>query len=132
MTMLSRSILMVLAAAAVLGTFAPQVSAQDVQITGPLAGAPACHRCRIYREGRFQLQPSVAFTLQDEFSRTILFGGQLQFHLTDWLGLGAFGGFGGVHIDTGLTDQVKARGQTTDRNFLSLPDRNRFSDQIGE
>ena len=105
--------------------------AQDVQITGPLAGAPACRNCRIYREGRIQLQPFAAFTLQDEFSRTLLAGLQIQYHFTDWLGIAAWGGYGVLGIDTGLTDEVTALGQTTSRNRLSLPTRQNFAEQIG-
>ena len=111
-------------------TPASVAKAQDVQITGPLAGAPACRHCRIYRAGRFQIQPFAAFTLQDEFSRTLLAGAQLQFHLTDWLGIGVWGGYGVLSIDTGLTDEVTALGQTTERNRLSLPSREGFPDQI--
>lgn len=131
-TMQSRLILAFAVAAALSPWMGSErASAQEVQITGPLAGAPACRTCRIYREGRFQIQPFVGFTLQDEFSRTMLFGAQLQYHFTDWLGLGLWGGFGGVHLDTGLTDEVAAGGQTTDRNALSLPSRKGFPDQIG-
>lgn len=111
-------------------TPASVAKAQDVQITGPLAGAPACRHCRIYRAGRFQIQPFAAFTLQDEFSRTLLAGAQLQFHLTDWLGIGVWGGYGVLSIDTGLTDEVVALGQTTERNRLSLPHRDNFAEQI--
>jgi outer membrane beta-barrel protein len=117
-----------LASAAVLPRAA---SAQEVQITGPLAGAPACRHCRIYRNGRFTIQPFVGFTLQDEYARTILFGAQLQFHVTDWLGIGIFGGYAPIALDTGLTDEVTAQGQTTSRNRLSLPSAAGFPDQIG-
>ena len=113
------------------GVSTSTAKAQDVQITGPRAGAPAGPRGRIYREGRFQVQPFAAFTLQDEFSRTLLAGAQLQFHLTDWLGIGAWGGYGVLSLDTGLTDEVEALGQTTERNELSLPSRANFSEQIG-
>lgn len=124
------AIVMVLAGALLLGSLAAPASAQELQITGPLAGAPAVRSMRIYREGRFQVQPFMGFTLQDEFSRTILFGAQANYHLTDWFGIGVWGGFGGVHIDTGLTDQVVTRGQTTSRNRLSLPNAAKFTDQI--
>ena len=109
----------------------PTAQAQDVQITGPLAGAPACRNCRIYREGRIQLQPFIAFTLQDEFSRTMVVGAQAQFHLTDWLGIAGWAGYGVLSLDTGLTDEVTALGQTTARNRLSLPSRQNFPEQIG-
>ncbi|MCA9580748.1 MAG: hypothetical protein KC416_03070 [Myxococcales bacterium] len=107
-------------------------SAQDVQVTGPLAGAPACRHCRIYRDGRIQLQPFAGFTLVDEYSRTMIFGLQAQYHFTDWLGLGLWGGYGGVHIDTALTDEITTGGQVTDRNSLSLPDPAAFPNQIGQ
>jgi outer membrane beta-barrel protein len=106
------------------------VSAQDIQITGPLAGAPACRHCRIYRAGRFLLQPTVSFTLQDEYARAILFGLQAQYHITDWLGIGLWGAYNPTDIDTGLTSEVKSNGQTTERNILSLPNPGEFGNQI--
>jgi outer membrane beta-barrel protein len=111
---------------------APTASAQEVQITGPLAGAPACRHCRIYRDKRFSISPLVGFSLRDEFSRTIFFGASAEFHITDWLGIGGFFAYGAIHIDTGLTDQVVDRGVTTERNRLSLPSRGGFDNQIGE
>lgn len=114
-----------------LGPVAPRASAQDLQVEGPLAGAPAVIGLRIYREMRFQIQLQGTMTLSDEFSRTILAGGQLMFHPTDWLGIGVWGGFGLAHIDTALTDQVSERGQTNEVNVLSLPRPSGFPDQIG-
>jgi outer membrane beta-barrel protein len=69
-------------------------------------------------------------TLQDEYTRTVLPGGQLTFHLTDWLGIGVWGGFG-LGLDTALTDQIVDKGQTNSVNVLSLPNRKLFSQQIG-
>jgi len=105
-------------------------SAQEIQITGPLAGAPACRHCRIYREGRFQLAPTVSFTLQDEYARSIIVGLQAQYHITDWLGIGVWGGYNPADVDTGLTTEVKENGQTTERNVLSLPNAAEFGNQI--
>jgi outer membrane beta-barrel protein len=110
---------------------AAHVQAQDVEVKGPLAGAPAVIGLRIYREMRFQIQLQGSMTLTDEFSRTVLVGGQLMFHPTDWLGIGVWGGFGLANIDTGLTDQVVSKGQTNTVNVLSLPNPARFADQIG-
>jgi outer membrane beta-barrel protein len=112
--------------------YAPSVSAQEVQITGPLAGAPAVRRLRIYRQGRFEITPQAAFTLTDEYSRTIGFGASATYHFTDWLGIGAWGFFAPIHIDTGLTDQIAAIGQTAASNRLSLPTSSGFPDQIGK
>lgn len=121
-------------AVAVAGFFAvmPEVaSAQEIQITGPLAGQPPVRHMRVYREGRVQIAPFANFTLQDEFSRTVGFGANLNYHFTDWIGLGLWGFFSPIHIDTALTDQISSTGQTTDRNALSLPNRTFFSEQIG-
>jgi len=116
----------VLALALALGAIAPAtVSAQDVQITGPLAGQPAVRRMRMYRQSRLQLIPTIGFTLQDEFSRSVMTGLEANFNIFDFLGVGvwaAFANFGNnFHIDTDLTGQVVLNGQTTDRNRLSMP-----------
>lgn len=108
-----------------------RAEAQDVQITGPLAGAPAVRHMRIYRKGRFQLQPTVGFTINDEFSRSILAGLQIGYHFTDWLGIQAFFHYDVYPLDTDLTDKIKARGQSTEFNRLSLPNKKNFPKQIG-
>lgn len=111
---------------------APRAHAQDVQITGPLAGAPAVRKMRIYRDGRFQLQPTFSATLLDEFARTMFVGVQAGYHFTDWLGVHAFFNYGVASLSTGLTDQVNEKGLTTDFNRLSLNDRKKFDKQIGK
>jgi hypothetical protein len=109
---------------------AGKAAAQEVQVQGPLAGAPAVVGLRIYRALRFSIQLHAAMTLQDEFSRAFLPGGQLMFHPTDWLGIGIWGGFA-INIDSALADQVTAKGQTNAVNVLSLPTAAGFSKQIG-
>lgn len=112
---------------------APSIaSAQDIEVKGPLAGAPAVIGLRIYRELRLQVQLQAAVTLTDEFSQAMFFGGQLMFHPTDWLGFGIWGGFAPFSLDTSLTDQVTELGQQNDSNVLSLPDRTNFPNQIGQ
>lgn len=120
-----------LASVAILRT--PSVaSAQEVEIEGPLAGAPAVIGLRAYREMRLQIQLHGATTLTDEFSQTIFAGGQIMFHPWDWLGIGVWGGFGVAHITTALTDEVVIKGFNTDSNLLSLPDPPNFQKQIGQ
>jgi outer membrane beta-barrel protein len=109
---------------------ASQASAQEVQITGPLAGAPAVRRMRLYREGRILIEPNFSFTLQDEFARSLIAGAHIGYYFTDWLGVGVGGGYAVASLDTGLTDEIGRGGVTTDRNRLSLPSREGFSDQI--
>lgn len=109
----------------------PRAEAQEVQVTGPLAGAPAVRKMRIYRDGRFQFQPEFGATLVDEFTRTMFFGAQIGYHFTDWLGIHAFFDYG-LGLDTNLTDQVSSTGQRTDYNALSLPSPAGFPKQIGQ
>jgi outer membrane beta-barrel protein len=121
--------LVVASAGGVLG--ASRAEAQEVQITGPLAGAPAVRHMRIYRSGRFQVQPGLGFTINDEFSRSLMAGIQLGYHLTDWLGIQAFFNYTYYPLDTDLTDQISKTGQSTEFNRLSLPTANNFKNQIG-
>jgi outer membrane beta-barrel protein len=109
---------------------ASHASAQEVQITGPLAGAPAVRRMRLYREGRLLIEPNFSFTLQDEFARSLIAGAHIGYYFTDWLGVGLWGGYTVASLETGLTDEIRAGGVTTDRNRLSLPTRENFNDQI--
>lgn len=89
-----------------LGSVPRAASAQEIQITGPLAGAPSHKQLRQYRKGRFEVAPTASFTLLDEYRRTILLGGKLQYNVTDWLGVGIWGAYGAVSMTTNLTDQI--------------------------
>jgi hypothetical protein len=86
--------------------------AQEIQLTGPLAGAPAVRKLRFHRKGRFEIAPTVSFSLLDEFQRTILVGGRLNYNITDWLAIGVWGAGGAVHVTTSLTDQINEKTQT--------------------
>ncbi len=102
-----RSVLAVFAAVSVLG--APATGqAQEIQLTGPLKGAPAVRHLRLYREGRFEFAPTVSFTLLDEYRRTILVGARLNYNIVDWLGIGVWGAAGVVSTTTDLTDRIDA------------------------
>lgn len=107
-------------------------SAQEVQITGPLAGAPAVHHMRIYRENRLMLVPHIGVTLRDSFQRNLMIGGQLHYHFLDWLGIGLWGSYGGVGFATELTREIEDLGTTSSTNRLSLPGRANFSQQLGQ
>lgn len=101
-------------AATALASLPCEAEAQEIQLTGPLAGAPSHKKLRQYRKGRFEVAPTASFTLLDEYRRTILVGGKLQYNITDWLGVGVWGAYGLVSSATNLTDQItetdKARG----------------------
>jgi hypothetical protein len=119
---------LVLLAAAALPSMA---SAQEIEVEGPLAGAPAVIGLRDYRRMRLQIQLHGSITLEDEYSRAIQTGAQLMFHPVDWLGIGVWGGYSVAQIDVDLTEQVKVKGQTNEVNILSLPNAQNFPDQIG-
>lgn len=122
-TMRSNAIKMLLAMALTVGVgaVAETASAQEVQVTGPLAGQPAVRRMRVYRAGRFNVMPTIAYTLQDEFARSLFVGLEANYHFLDWLGIGIWAAYNPANIDTDLTSQIQQHGQTTDRNRLSLP-----------
>ena len=91
-----------------LGVFAStRATAQEIQLTGPLAGAPAVRQLRLHRQGRVEIAPSVSFTILDEYQRTILPGGRLTYNIADWLAIGVWGAFGAVKTTTGLTDHIQ-------------------------
>lgn len=94
--------------AAAIATFAstPDASAQEIQLTGPLAHAPAARHLRLYREGRIEFAPSFSATILDEYRRTMLVGARINYGVTDWLGIGVWGAFGAVGVTTSLTGQI--------------------------
>ncbi len=143
----SRNIAFVLAAGLVVCTASKEASAQEIVVTGPLAGAPAAHKLRLYREGRFEIQPSVAFSLLDEYQKTIFFGAKLNYNFSDSIALGVWGAFGALKLNTALSDHIQT--QITGRNcpaaindvnnanhldcqLTSVNLGSKFSNQIGE
>ena len=81
--------------------------AQEIHVTGPLAGAPAVRKLRLYRKGRVEVAPHASFTLLDEYQRHIIPGLKLNYHFTDWLGIGVWGAFGALKMPTGLSDNIQ-------------------------
>ncbi|MBK9265575.1 MAG: hypothetical protein IPM54_38025 [Polyangiaceae bacterium] len=104
---LRRGIVAVLAGAAALGATA-SVEAQEIQLTGPLAGAPAVRQLRLHRKGRVEIALGSSFTLLDEYQRTILPGLRVSWHPTDWLGFGIWGAYG-ISTTTSLTDELQGK-----------------------
>ncbi len=101
----------------------PEAHAQEIQLTGPLAGAPAVRRLRLHRDGRFDIALHGTFTLLDEFRRTIIPGLRANYHFTDWLGVGVWGGYG-FSYNTALSDELQQKaidGRNCVDNPNSLP-----------
>lgn len=119
-----------------LGVFAStRATAQEIQLTGPLAGAPAVRQLRLQRQGRVEIAPSVSFTLLDEYQRTILPGGRITYNLADWLAIGVWGAFGAVKVPTGLTGHIQditeiRRSGRPEEGGLPGGEANRYPDDI--
>jgi outer membrane beta-barrel protein len=118
-------------------------AAQEIQITGPLAGAPSVRKLRLYREGRFEVAVGPGFTLLDEYKRTIFISGRLQYNIFDWLGIGVFGGFSpdALSLNTDLTDKIESTpAPRNTRTAVNLPSdgngnpnpNQKFEDQTGK
>jgi hypothetical protein len=104
---LRRATLAGIVAGLALLTAVDKAQAQEILLTGPLAGAPAVRKLKLYRENRFEIAPTAAFTLLDEYQRQILIGARLQYNLTDWLAIGVWGASGAVKITTGLSEKIQ-------------------------
>lgn len=126
----------ILAAAATFvaaGAVAKPAAAQEIQLTGPLAGAPSVRKMRLYRQGRFELAVGPGFTLLDEYQRTIFIAGRLQYNIFDFLGVGVFGGFGVANLSTDLTDKIDATAPRNTRTAQNIPPAGqKFADQTGK
>jgi hypothetical protein len=80
--------------------------AQELQLTGPLKGAPAVRGMRLYREGRFELAPTFSTSLLDEYRRSFMIGARATYNIKDWIGVGAWGAFTFFSPQTDLTTQI--------------------------
>jgi hypothetical protein len=134
-TLLRIGILAALALCLVLGDGlregADTASAQDVQVSGPLAGATSVKKLRLWRAMRLHVEPFFAFTIGDEYARSLIVGGELRFHFVDWFGIGGWGGYTVAKLNTNLTDEIQGEFSTTNANRLDLPSNSNFPEQIG-
>ncbi len=105
--------------------------AQEVQVSGPLAGAPAVRHMREWRNLKLHVEPFFAFTVGDEFARSLIVGGELRFHFLDWFGVGGWGGYTVGKLNMNLTREIRDKGVTRDPNRLDLPNRENFTEQVG-
>jgi hypothetical protein len=100
-----------------------RADAQEILLTGPLAGAGSVHDLRLYRRGRVEFSPQATFTLLDEYLRQILVGARLNYNITDFLAIGVYGGFSPdpLKLPAGLVDKIQAvNDQRADANAVRL------------
>ncbi|MCP4680088.1 MAG: hypothetical protein GY854_32265 [Deltaproteobacteria bacterium] len=86
-------------------TTSKSVSAQEILLEGPLAGAPAVRKIVQYRELRFSVGPQFAYTILNPYMHNFLVGLRLEFNFLDWLGAGIVGYYA-FNTPTKLTDHV--------------------------
>lgn len=115
-------------------TVSKPAAAQEIQLTGPLAGAPSVRKLRTYREGRFEIAIGPGATLLDEYQRTMpTISGRLQYNVFDWLGVGVFGFFAPVSLSTDLTDKINSTAPRNTRTQVNLPPAGQdYADQTGK
>lgn len=120
--MKTKIVLLVVLASLGLSAVPMAARAQEIQLEGPLAGAPAVRRLVLYREGRFFLTPTISFTILDTYRRHMLFGAKAEYNILDWLSAGIYFG-GGFGWRTSIGDQINDLGvddvpnQPYDLNF---------------
>ena len=106
----TRRLLAGMAAGLALLAFAERAPAQEILLTGPLAGAPAARKLRLHREGRFEIAIGPSFTLLDEYQRQIFISGRVNYNFTDWLAFGVWGAVSPdfLKINTSLSEEIQA------------------------
>jgi outer membrane beta-barrel protein len=110
-------------------------AAQEIQLTGPLAGAPSVRKMRLYRQGRVELAVGGGLPLLFEYERPFFLAARLQYNVFDWLGVGVFGGYAIINANTDLTDKIDTTAPRNTRTALNLPARSyglKFADQTGK
>jgi outer membrane beta-barrel protein len=90
--------------AAMVVTALPQ--AAQAQRQSPLADAPAIRKRVELRERRGELGVGYGTTLGQDYYHTQFVTARLGFHLTDWLSIAAFGGFGVANVATGYHEKL--------------------------
>jgi hypothetical protein len=128
---------LVFAVVAVCGTTkSTSVSAQEILLEGPLAGAPAVRKLVQYRKMRFSIAPQFAYTLVNEYMHNFLVGAELGFNFTDWFGVGLVAYYG-FNAPTKLTNHIGSSrdisGEATtptDSNWPSYTGAANFEEQV--
>jgi hypothetical protein len=74
----------------------------------PLDGQPAIRNKRELRKLRFEITPEFVTSINQDYRHAFGFGGNLEFHLTDWLGIGVQGSYT-FNTNTALESKVEGQ-----------------------
>jgi outer membrane beta-barrel protein len=139
-TIMKRFTLALLFAVVALGgtTSSTTVSAQEILLEGPLAGAPAVRKLVQYREKRFSIGPQVGYTLLNDYMHNFLVGARLEYNFLDWFSAGIVASYA-FNVPTKLTEHISQSenlGGTattpaeTGSNWPSYTGASNFEDQV--
>jgi outer membrane beta-barrel protein len=133
---MTRYILALTLAMVVLCETTKNVSAQEILLEGPLAGAPAVRKKVQYRKLRFSVGPQFGYTILSDYMHSFMPGLKLEFNITDWFAIGAVG-FYAINAPTHLTKHISnsenLAGNSTvpaDSNWPSYTGSAHFEDQV--
>lgn len=114
----------------------PMVSAQEILLEGPLAGAPAVKKKVQYRKLRFSVGPQFGYTLLNDYMHNFMVGAKAEFNVTDWLGIGVVG-FYTLNAPTHLTNHISGSRNKVDgdsvpseSNWPSYTGAHNFEEQV--
>ncbi len=111
-------------------------AAQEIQVTGPLAGAPAVRNLRLHRKGRFELMPTFSATLLDAYQRNFLVGLKATYNFTDYFGLGIWGAGNIAHPETDVTHSIQQNANAiydvSNPSAQAIANQARLAPQVGQ
>lgn len=115
---------------------AKTVTAQEILLEGPLAGAPAVKKRVQYRKLRFTFGPQFGYTLLNDYMHNFMLGAKAEFNITDWIGIGVVG-FYTLNAPTHLTNHIsESRNKMlsdsipSESNWPSYTGAHNFEDQV--
>lgn len=87
----------------------PQTSFADDEegVSSLEQGEPVRH-LTLLRSGRFEIQPTVQFGINETFQQSIGFGATLSYYFTNYLGIGASFLYNPIYIDGDELDKVRS------------------------
>lgn len=83
---------------------APDVRAEKRR--NPLEGQPAVRHRYVLRSGRFEIGPSFMFSINRSYQNAFVIGAKLEYHINDFLSVGADVGFG-INFATQLLGEIE-------------------------
>ncbi len=91
---------------------------QEEQEESALETGPSVRRKVLYRSTRLELAPMVGTTTSGAYLRDVVTGVNLNYYLTNAVGIGLVGGYSPLHLETDLARNVKSSLESNDSERL--------------